>query len=95
MSGAIATAIGTAVAGSFASSLIGGWFAPDTPTPPTPTDVPKPQYASTPDAQATRASMNNSGGAGGSPTAGGSLLTGASGVDPKDLKLGKNQLLGA
>jgi hypothetical protein len=62
-------------------------------TPATPTAPPTPQAPKAPDQRALRQA---SGGNYGAPTPGatGTMLTGASGVDPSALNLGKNTLLG-
>jgi len=54
-----------------------------------------PQSAHSPNAATISAGLAGAGQAGGSPGAAQTLLTGANGVDPNSLKLGKNTLLGA
>lgn len=93
MTGAIATAVGAAVAGSVFSSILapdsGGSSIPKPSTPP-----PAPQASQAPDAQGVRSSVGGSGQAGGAPGAANTLLTGGGGVDPTKLLMGKNTLLG-
>ena len=95
MSGAIATAVVSGVAGAVVSSVL----APDTntsiPSPASPTAVPKSQAEQTPDANSVRQNQSGAAQGGGSPGVAGTFLTGSGGVDPNALKLGKSTLLGA
>jgi len=54
-----------------------------------------PQAAQSPNASAISAGLAGAGQAGGSPGVAQTLLTGANGVDPNSLNLGKNTLLGS
>jgi hypothetical protein len=83
--------IGAALAGMIGGRLLGGQQqAPQIQAP----TAPPTQEAKTPDAGAVRANNAGTMQAGGSPGVAQTMLTGASGVDPKALKLGKNTLLG-
>lgn len=53
-----------------------------------------PQASKAPNAQQVSGTMAGTGQGGGSPGAAQTLLTGAGGIDPNDLKLGKTTLLG-
>ena len=89
MSGAV-TAFGAAVVGS----LVANAFAPDAPTANVPKATPAPQASQAPSVQGVRQSVGGNGQGGGAPGAAGTLLTGAGGIDPKLLQLGKSSLLG-
>lgn len=54
----------------------------------------RPQASKAPGAQAVQADQAGTGQAGGSPGVAQTFLTGAAGVDPSTLNLGKNTLLG-
>jgi hypothetical protein len=54
-----------------------------------------PQASQAPNAQGIARGMAGAGQAGGSPGVGQTMLTGAGGVDPNTLALGKNTLLGS
>lgn len=80
--------IGTAVAGIVASQAL----APKAPKMPEPAALEKPpQAAKMPEQQAVRAAASG-GGMGGGPQS--TMLTGAGGVAPGALNIGKNTLLG-
>jgi len=66
---------------------------PNIPAPAAPAAAP--QASQSPDAQTVRASNSGTGQGGGAPGVAQTFLTGAGGVDPNDLKLGKTTLLGA
>ena len=61
---------------------------------PTPQATPMPQMSKAPDLSAIKASNAGPGQAGGSPGVAQTFLTGASGVDPSTLTLGRTLLLG-
>lgn len=87
------TALLTSVVGAVASRALAP-SAPQMPAaPPPPSAPPQPQGAKLPEQAGVRAQGSASGGLG-SPSAAGTMLTGASGVSPTLLALGKNTLLG-
>jgi hypothetical protein len=80
------------VVGQVAQSAFGGKKGGATPQPAAVTPPPEPQAAKTPDEAARRSSVSV--GAAAAGQAGSTLLTGAQGVSPSTLSLGKNSLLG-
>jgi len=91
MSGAIATAAAWMVGGMAVSSMLAP-KAPSIPAPQAP--IAPPQASSAPQVQGVQAAMGGTGQAGGAPGAASTILTGAGGVDPNSLTLGKKSLLG-
>lgn len=67
---------------------------PNIPSPQAPTTPPQSQAAQTPDANAFKGAALGAGQAGGAPGIAQTFLTGAGGVNPNQLLLGKNTLLG-
>lgn len=67
--------------------------APSIPAPPTP--APPPQTSQAPSVQGVQGAMAGTGQAGGAPGVAETMLTGAGGIDPNLLKLGKSTLLGS
>lgn len=93
MSGAMATAAAWMVGGMAVSQMMTP--KPTTPlAPPTPGAPPASQAASAPQVQGVQSAMGGAGQAGGAPGAASTILTGAGGVDPNSLTLGKKTLLG-
>jgi hypothetical protein len=93
-------AIGTAIMGGLAATVVGSILAPDQQAQAAPAVVNAPQASKLPDQAAVRSSATGAGqivpGAGGIPgTSTGTLLTGAGGVDAGGVKLGKNSALGS
>lgn len=78
-----------AVAGALAADQQKPVNAPNVPPPP-----PPPQAAKAPEVQGMVGWLNGTGQSGGAAGPGQTFLTGSSGVDPNQLKLGKPTLLG-
>lgn len=91
MSGAIGTAVVAGVGGMVAAQMM----APDTSIPSPASPTPPPQASSAPDANVVRQNQAGTGQAGGAPGVAQTMLTGAGGVDPNALNLGKKTLLGS
>lgn len=94
MSG-VSTGTMLAMAGmSTAGALVSALLQPDNsiPSPPKP-DKP-PQASQAPDVQGVRQNTQGMGQSGGAPGAAQTFLTGAGGIDPNSLQLGKTTLLG-
>jgi hypothetical protein len=84
------------VAVAVAAVAVTAYSAFNQPKPPAPmAPPPMPQSSQAPNAQGIARGMAGSGQAGGSPGVGQTMLTGAGGVDPNTLALGKNTLLGS
>lgn len=79
------------------AALVGSQMmqAPSIPAPATPAAAPQSQASQSPDTQAVRAGQSSTGQAGGAPGVAQTFLTGAGGIDPDTLKLGKSTLLGS
>lgn len=90
MSGAVATAAAWMAGGMVVSSMLAP--KPNIPAPQAP--ITPPQASSAPQVQGVQAAMGGTGQAGGAPGAASTMLTGAGGVDPNSLSLGKKTLLG-
>lgn len=86
----MAWAAAAAVVGGVAGAMTNKPPKLPPPAPPTP----PPQESKSPTAVDFRTGVMGAGNSGGSPGAAQTLLTGAGGVDPAELKLGKSTLLG-
>ncbi len=90
MSGAVGTALVAGVGGMLIASQMSK--PPSMPSPQAPAAAP--QASKAPTAQAVGAGQVGAGQAGGAPGVAQTFLTGAGGIDPNNLQLGKTTLLG-
>lgn len=86
----ISLALITSAVGMVGASVL----APKPKTPDIAASTPPPQASQVPDANGVRTGQMGTGQGGGQPGVAQTFLTGAGGVDPSTLKLGKNTLLG-
>jgi len=87
--------MGAEVAGALAGVAINYMLAPKPPNiPAPPTPAPPPQPSQMPNMSVIQKQLAGAGQAGGAPGIGQTMLTGPGGVDPNQLTLGKNTLLG-
>lgn len=88
-----------AITAVVASAAVGYYVAnkqktPEIPAPAAPAAPPEQQAAKMPSASSSVGAMGGTGQAGGAPGVAQTFLTGAGGVDPNKLMLGKSTLLG-
>ena len=84
-----------AIGGAVLGGLLGSQKEqPSMQMPQMPAAPPEPQAAKAPDSQTVRAGQAGMGQAGGAPGVADTFLTGAGGIDPKLLALGRTTLLG-
>lgn len=100
LTGALGGGLGGALAGGGLGGTLGGLLdGQQKPKDPTiniqqAPAAPESQAAKAPSASAVQGGMMGTGQAGGAPGVAQTMLTGAGGIDPKSLLLGKNSLLG-
>ena len=87
--------MGAEIAGAVAAAVVGAALAPKPPKiPDAPPPVQPPQASKAPDMGIIQKQLAGTGQAGGAPGIGQTMLTGPGGVNPGQLTLGKNTLLG-
>lgn len=87
--------MGEPITTAIAMAAVGAALAPKPPKiPDAPTPPPPPQAAKAPDLGVIQKQLAGAGQAGGAPGIGQTMLTGPGGVNPGQLTLGKNTLLG-